>query len=64
MAQVEKLIMPKLDDSADEEMAQIWIDEYTNDYTTIQIIGRGGKVATLPYNQKDLLPRVLSIFNH
>lgn len=61
-ATVDKLIMPSAD--ADDELARMWMDKYTPDYTTIQIHGRGGMLATLPYSQKDMLPKILGIFNH
>lgn len=61
-ATVEKLIMPQAD--ADDELARAWLDKYTPDYTTISIKGRGGMLATLPYSQKDMLPKILGIFNH
>lgn len=54
--------MPRAD--ADDELARAWLDKYTPDYTTISIKGRGGMLATLPYSQKDMLPKILGIFNH
>lgn len=63
-ATVDKLIIPHGGGEADEEMAQMWLDRYTPDYTTIQVKGRGGMLATLPYSQKGMLNRIVSIFNH
>lgn len=61
-ATVERLVMPNQD--ADDEMARAWLEKYTADYTTITIKGRGGMLATLPYAQKDMLPRIIGLFNH
>lgn len=65
-AKIERVMLPQ-DPAAPlpyEHEAAAWLDAHLGDYTSITVKGRGGAVATLPYNKKDtMLPRIVSLFN-
>lgn len=46
-----------------KEQAEKWWNEYKNDYTTITIKGKQGQVASLPYERKNDLEKIIRLFN-
>lgn len=58
-----ELVLPDITDTVICRDAETWYSEYISEFTTITIIGRDGRIATLPYSAKDRLTEIINIFN-
>lgn len=63
-AVVDKVRFGNLNGNEYEEEADEWLEKYLPNFTTITVQGKGGKIATLPYTEKEkMLDKIISIFN-
>lgn len=66
VATVDKFMLAvDLSDLPYKDAADEWMNTYLESFTRIEIKGRYGRFATLPYSQKDtLMPQIIKLFNN
>lgn len=58
-----ELVLPDITDAESYREAETWYESYIGEFTSITVIGRSGRLATLPYSAKDKLSEIVRIFN-
>lgn len=64
-AEVARVVIANLDEEPPYiEEAEAWLDKYLPEYTTIVVKGKYGRVARVPFKERNvLLPKIIEIFN-